>query len=129
MRMSDWSSDVCSSDLGPMSLHLWINDGRMAIFFLRVGLEIKREFMDGRLASWSQRRLPFVAAASGMIVPAAFYLLFPAESHGPEKGWAIPAARDLAFAIGALPLLGKRAQTSLNLLLITLPLVAPTGAL
>src|SRR3546814_8480958 len=100
MRMSDWSSDVCSSDLGPMSLHLWINDGRMAIFFLLVGLEIKREFMDGRLASWSQRRLPFVAAASGMIVPAAFYLLFTAESHGLEKGWAIPAATDIAFEIG-----------------------------
>src|SRR3546814_12957180 len=75
--------------------------------------------MDGRLASWSQRRLPFVAAASGMIVPAAFYLLFTAESHGLEKGWAIPAATDIAFAIGVLALLGKRAPTSLKLFLTT----------
>src|SRR3546814_9787479 len=62
-------------------------------------------------------RLPFVAAASGMIVPAAFYLLFTAESHGLEKGWAIPAATDIAFAIGVLALLGKRAPTSLKLFL------------
>src|SRR3546814_18254612 len=110
-----------SSKLGPMSLHLWINDGLMAIFFLLVGLEIKREFMDGRLASWSQRRLPFVAAASGTIVPAAFYLTFQAESHGLEKGWAITGATDIAFALGVLAFLGKRHTKHLKCLLTTTP--------
>ncbi|MDT1115773.1 Na+/H+ antiporter NhaA, partial [Pseudomonas aeruginosa] len=66
---------VLSDKLGPMTVHLWINDGLMAIFFLLVGLEIKREFVDGRLVTWQQRRLPFVAALGGMAVPAAFYLL------------------------------------------------------
>src|SRR3546814_293964 len=117
-----------TSKLGPMSLHLWINDGLMAIFFLLVGLEIKREFMDGRLASWSQRRLPFVAAASGMIVPAAFYLLCTVEWHGLEKGWAIRAATDISCAIGVLALRGKRAPTSLKLVLTTVAIVDDMGA-
>ena len=119
---------VLSDKFGPMTVHLWINDGLMAIFFLLVGLEIKREFVDGRLASWDRRRLPFIAAAAGMAVPAILYMAFAGGTPGLAQGWAIPAATDIAFAMGVLGLLGTRAPTSLKLFLVTVAIVDDMGA-
>jgi NhaA family Na+:H+ antiporter len=110
------------------SVHFLINDGLMAIFFLLVGLEIKREFVDGRLATWEQRRLPLVAAGVGMAVPAIVYLAATAGEPDLSKGWAIPAATDIAFAIGVLALLGRRAPTSLKLFLTTVAIADDLGA-
>lgn len=110
------------------TLHLWINDGLMAVFFFVVGLEVKREVIEGQLSSPEQRRLPMLAAGAGMAVPAAVYLLVAGGVPGLARGWAIPAATDIAFAMGVLGLLGKRVPASLRLFLLTVAIVDDIGA-
>ncbi|MCP9222439.1 Na+/H+ antiporter NhaA [Erythrobacter sp. LQ02-29] len=111
------------------TLHLWVNDGLMAIFFFVVGLEVKREVVSGQLSDPAQRRLPVLAAACGMIVPALIFVaVVTAEGAHLVRGWAIPAATDIAFAMGVLGLLGNRVPSSLRLFLLTVAIVDDIGA-
>lgn len=119
---------VLSEKLGPMTVKVWINDGLMTIFFLLVGLEVKREFADGHLASWQERRLPMIAALAGLAVPALIYLVLVDGEPSLTRGWAIPAATDIAFAVGVLALLGKRAPPAIKLLLVTIAIIDDIAA-
>ncbi|MEM1050967.1 MAG: Na+/H+ antiporter NhaA [Pseudomonadota bacterium] len=109
------------------SLHYVVNDGLMAVFFFVVGLEVKREMIQGQLASAQARRLPMIAAAAGMAAPAIVFMIV---SGGGEysRGWAIPAATDIAFAMGVLGLLGNRVPASLRIFLLTVAIVDDIGA-
>ena len=108
---------------------LWINDGLMAIFFLLVGLEIKREMLEGQLSSRDQITLPVVAAAAGMAVPALIYVFFNSSTPETLTGWAIPAATDIAFALCLFSLVGSRAPLSLKVLLTAIAVVDDMGAI
>ena len=113
--------------IGPLGLQHWINDGLMAVFFLLVGLEIKREALEGQLRTWTDRILPGAAALGGMVVPALVYVAFNL-GMGTVRGWAIPAATDIAFALGVLALLGRRVPVSLKVFLSAVAIVDDLGA-
>ncbi|OYX45306.1 MAG: Na+/H+ antiporter NhaA [Rhodobacterales bacterium 32-67-9] len=110
-------------------LILWINDGLMAIFFFLIGLELKREMMEGKLRNPRDVLLPGMAAVGGMIVPALIYLVFNWSDPVTRGGWAIPAATDIAFAVGVLALLGKRVPAALKIFLLTLAILDDLGAI
>ncbi|PCI00780.1 MAG: Na+/H+ antiporter NhaA [Zetaproteobacteria bacterium] len=111
------------------SLHHWVNDGLMAIFFFLIGLEVKREVLEGHLSTVSRVTLPIVAAVGGMAVPAAIYVYFNAGDPTAIDGWAIPTATDIAFALGILSLLGNRVPLSLKVFLMALAIIDDLGAI
>ena len=113
---------------GPYSVSVWINDGLMAIFFLLVGLEIKRELLEGELSNFKNASLPILAAIGGMLVPAVIFTLF---NHGTEysKGWAIPMATDIAFSLAIISMLGKSVPSAVKVFLAALAIVDDLGAI
>ncbi|WP_159565353.1 Na+/H+ antiporter NhaA [Budvicia diplopodorum] len=119
---------IASLDLSNSLAH-WINDGLMAIFFLVIGLEVKKELIEGSLAGKDKALFPVVAAIGGMILPALIYLAFNQSDEITRTGWAIPAATDIAFALGVMALLGRRVPTSLKAFLMALAIIDDLGAI
>jgi NhaA family Na+:H+ antiporter len=119
---------VANIDINKSFSH-WINDGLMAVFFLLIGLEVKQELVEGALASRKKSLFPIIAAAGGMLAPALVYLSFNGVNPEAVKGWAIPAATDIAFALGVLSLLGKRVPLNLKIFLLALAIIDDLGVI
>ena len=114
--------------IGPLTVHAFVADGLMAIFFLLVGMEVKREFIEGKLSDPLARRLPIIAAVAGMAVPALVYLAVIGLDPKLVHGWAIPTATDIAFALAVLAILGTHAPPSIKVLLVSVAVVDDVGA-
>jgi NhaA family Na+:H+ antiporter len=126
--LADGYQRLLAAHIGEMSVLHFINDALMALFFLIVGLEIKRELIAGELSTWPKRALPGIAALGGMLVPALIYVAFNLGPSGALSGWAIPAATDIAFSLGVLALLGSRVPVSLKVFLTALAIIDDLGA-
>jgi NhaA family Na+:H+ antiporter len=125
--LNDTYQSVLHSYVFGMSVSHWINDGLMAIFFLLIGLEVKRELLEGALKSKETAIFPAIAAVGGMLAPALVYVLFNSGDPQAVQGWAIPAATDIAFALGIMALLGKRVPVSLKVFLLALAIIDDLG--
>lgn len=120
--------NILDSQVGAYTVSVWINDGLMAIFFLLVGLEIKREIVEGELSSFKNASLPIFAAIGGMLVPAAIYAFFN-QGTPYAKGWGIPMATDIAFSLAIISMLGKKAPAAIKIFLAALAIVDDLGAI
>ena len=127
--VADLYTATLAHKIAGLSVLHWINDALMTLFFVLVGLEIKRELLDGHLASWQHRLLPGIAAAGGMLAPALVYLALNASSPETMRGWAIPAATDIAFSLGVLAMLGKRVPVTIKVFLTALAIIDDLGAI